>query len=212
MSPVLRRQLLTVAILLTAYCGERLAAAASVTYKFADQAPSYRYVSGDLICEVEAFLQGFVTVSTDDETDEATLQFVDVTLNSPRTLLFGMPYEYGEGHSCRIFAESLHGSALAAFMPGIDSAIAGMQVTPTTLEYGPSLTDDGRYMREFTLVSLDRLTGSSIFYGEDGSNFFIDASLIAVPEPETAFSMAASEFAIAGLRRRWREPAKRRAV
>lgn len=172
-----------VAIILASFLWQTRAVGETTTYRLLQEEPAFRYVSGDLPCEIAAFLQGTIIITTDIDSGIATLQFADVTMHSAYTTEFGVPHVYPEGHYCREHAESMEGAALTSIMPGVDVPIVGTRLSTTEFVFGPSLTEDRSYMREFAIEDATHLFGSSIFYGEDGGNYYIDAVLVVVPEP-----------------------------
>ena len=176
-----------VLLLITLVLENSLATAESKTFRFAaTAAPTFRFVGGDLPCEVTAYLSGDFTLVSDGITNAAVLELSRVTMHSAQTELFGTPYVYPEQHFCNGLCESIEGSTLASIMPGIDSEITGLRVGPGQYRFGPELTDNNDFMREFVLnisPSSNDIFGSSLFYGDDGPSYFITGSVVAVPEP-----------------------------
>jgi hypothetical protein len=152
------------------------ATAATGTFRFESTEPAFRYVSGDLPCEISFSLSGKVSLLTDESTSDIQLDFHEVRLHSPQTICGG-PYCDGS---------DLDGTLLTSSPRGFDTAVSGERLNGTDYHFGPSLSDDSRYLREFSLTvgsESIRLIGSSLFYGADGGSYFIDGSLVSVPEP-----------------------------
>jgi hypothetical protein len=70
--------------------------------------------------------------------------------------------------------------------------MTGVRTSPLEFVFGPRLTSDGFYRTEFVL-SIDpadfRLSGKAEFNGADGPSMFLDAPLLAVPEPTSMISV-----------------------
>lgn len=197
------------AMLASIFAFSSLSDAAEIrTYSFtADAEPHFRYVSGDLICEVAAQLTGEFTIAFEESSGEATLRLSGVTLGPTHTEAFGEPFAYGEGHFCNDFSDSLDSALLTESMPGVDIAISGARVSATEFQFGPILTDDRFFMREITLResgSSASLSGSSVFYGTDGPSYFLQGSLVRVPELATlSLSAIAVGVTLISQRRRY---------
>jgi len=184
-------RLLLVSTQLTLFVCHCEAATAVSTYRFESSAePSFRYVSGDLPCEILAHLSGHVSIATEEDSGKAQLRLVDVLIHSAHT-------EYGDSY-CD--ADIFEGVMLSSISGGFDTAIPGERLTPLDIQFGPSLSENWpKYMRQFTFtVGPDslRLSGSSIFYGDDGGSYSINGLLLPVPEA-AAGNLIMIAFAIA---------------
>jgi hypothetical protein len=179
-----RRFSVSIAVVVAVLLAQSAVAAESITYRVLQESPSFMYVSGDLPCDVEAFLRGHVSIFTNADSQEAILDLSNLTLHFAQTLVFGMPFEYPEGHYCSEFAQSLEDSTLSSVVPGLNTPLLGNHVTTTKFVFGPSHTDDQAFVLQFTLDEFNLgLNGSAIFNGDDGPSYFIDARLMVVPEP-----------------------------
>jgi hypothetical protein len=169
--------------------------AAITRYRFEPtEDPSFRYVSGDLPCQIAAQLAGQVSVFLDDDSGDAELRFLDVLIDSPFSETPEHTYcdpEYFEQFPML----STHG--------GFDSTITGERITPTNFSFGPALSDDSQYRLEFTLTASSGsyvLSGSSVFNGDDGPSFFIDGVLAPVPEPPALIVSIVALTALSSIR------------
>ena len=149
----------------------------SMAFRFAnDGSPPYRYVSGDLPFEATAELTGQLVLQFDTVSGDAWITSIEGALHSPVQTLGGSFGELGW----------LEGADLEVEVPGIFDGMTGARTSPLEFTFGPRLTADGLYRTEFVL-SIDpadfRLSGKAEFNGADGSSMFLDAPLVAVPEP-----------------------------
>lgn len=152
----------------------------SLAFRFADNgAAAYRYVSGDLPFEATAQLSGQLVLQYDAATGDAQISLVQGILHSPQKVLG----DFGGD------AAWLAGADLEAEVPGVYDGMRGLRTGPLTFAFGPGITADGHYRTEFLLSiapSDPRLSGEAEFNGFDGSTMYLNAPLIAVPEPATA--------------------------
>lgn len=172
----------------------------TLAFNFAnDGSPAYRYVSGDLPLEAIAQLSGGLTLQYDTVTGDAWISLVEGTLHSP-VQTHGNPYS-GIGW--------LAGADLEAEVYGLQDGLNGVQTSPLEFSFGPGQIISGNlpYRYEFTLSIADgaaRLSGKSEFDGMDGPTIYLDAPLVAVPEPACLLSAAIAGIALLARTRRSR--------
>lgn len=192
-----RRLSISIAVIVAVLLAQSPVAAGSITYRVLQEFPSFMYMSGDLPCDVGAYLRGHVSIFTNYDSQEVFLDLSNLTLHSAQTLVFGIPFEYPDGHYCSEFVQSLEDSTLSSVVPGLNTPSLGSHVTTTQFVFGPSLTDDQAFVVQFTLDESNLgLIGSVMFNGADGPNYFIDAQLMVVPEPGTCTLAAMPVVAI----------------
>ena len=139
--------------------------------------PAFHYVSNDLPCEIFAEVSGQFELEYDDDTGEAWLHSVAATLFAAE------PWEFNDCYGAH---EEFNGADVTTFMAGLASGLQGQRSTPSEFEFGLMLNEDRSYMFTYTLSvhpHESRFSGSSIFYGADGSDHFLNAVIVPVPEP-----------------------------
>lgn len=147
----------------------------SMAFHFSDDgSTAYRYVSGDLPFEAIAELSGQLVLEYDTVSGDAWITLIEGALHSPQQTVGG---DLGG-------TDWLEGADLEVEVSGLFDGMTGVRTSPLEFIFGPRLT--GSYRTEFVL-SIDpsdlRLSGKAEFNGDDGPTMFIDAPLIAVPEP-----------------------------
>jgi hypothetical protein len=150
------------------------ALAATTRYQFQESIePAFLFVSGDIPGQVTARLSGQISVTIDDNTGAADLRFVDAMIHPV--------------HSEEFLLEYFEEFPLLSAHGGFHSAIPGQRITSTDFKFGPSLSPGSpKYRQDFTFTAEGdsyRLNGESLFHGDDGGNYFINAVLLPVPEP-----------------------------
>ena len=172
----------------------------SLAFHFAnDGSPAYRYVSGDILFEATAELAGSLVLDYDTVSGNDTIRQIEGRLDSPLQILGHYPVEMSW----------LAGADLEAEVPGLFDGMTGMRTGPLEFVFSSPSTAHGfgSYRTEF-LLSIDpvdlRLSGKAEFNGMDGSTMYLDAPLIAVPEP--ASFMLAAIVGLASLVRGGRSP------
>lgn len=168
----------------------------SMTFQFADDgSPAYRYVSGDLPFEATAELTGLLVLQFDTVSGDAWITLIEGALHSPQQTVGG---DLGG-------TDWLEGADLEVEVPGLFDGMTGVRTGPLEFNFGPRLTADSLYRTEFVL-SIDpadlRVSGKAEFNGADGPSMFLDAPLLAVPEPTSMISVAiGGAFLLARMRR-----------
>jgi len=155
-----------------------------LAFRFADAgSAAYRYVSGDLPFEATAELTGQLVLEYDTEAGDASITMIEGSLHSPQQIVGG---DLGG-------TDWLQGADLEVEVPGIFDGMTGVRTSAFEFAFGPRLTADGLYRTDFVL-SIDpadfRLSGNAEFNGSDGPTMFLNAPLVAVPEPTSIISSA----------------------
>ena len=167
----------------------------SIAFSFAnDGSAAYRYVSGDLPFEATAELTGQLVLQYDDDSGVASITSIAGSLHSPQQTVGG---DLGG-------TDWLEGADVETEVPGIFDGMAGVRTSAFEFAFGPRLTADGLYRTEFVL-SIDpanfRLSGKAEFNGADGPTIFLNAPLLAVPEPASYASAIGAAVLLAYMRR-----------
>jgi hypothetical protein len=185
----------------------------SALYKFErDTTPAiFVNASGEGCCNFTAELEGKFRLNVNNITGQVSAVDVSVVLASVITWRGARPvtdpsepyYDIGRGW--------LEGKNILTAIPGILGEATGQREGNTSYSFGPGTEDQTEYNAQYawdyeivTNGSIGRLIGKSLFLGDDGAYFYVDATLReVVPEPNVMLLGASTiVFGYPFLRRR----------